>query len=153
MFSFRGLRRRHQTYRHNPNSVVLRAFFFTPSTFSSFWTRRGHRFRPFSTPVLAFNFYRVQGSATPLLDDFSSMESVAKNSSRSLAFRMLFCAQEKSQRIYTRMHSMGLELTKLTSTRLEGNLIRDRGDRYIVVWPRIGTPKTSSRYRLNVDKM
>ena len=26
---------------------------------SSFWTSRGHRCRPFSAPVLAFNFYRV----------------------------------------------------------------------------------------------
>ena len=29
------------------------------------------------------------------------------------------------------MHSAGLELTKLTYTRLEDNLIRHRGDRYI----------------------
>ena len=28
------------------------------------------------------------------------------------------------------MHSAGLELTKLTYTRLEDNLIRHRGDRY-----------------------
>ena len=28
------------------------------------------------------------------------------------------------------MHSAGLELTKLTYTRLEDNLIRDRGDRW-----------------------
>ena len=30
------------------------------------------------------------------------------------------------------MHSAGLELTKLTYTRLEDNLIRHRGDRYII---------------------
>ena len=29
------------------------------------------------------------------------------------------------------MHSAGLELTKLTYTRLDDNLIRHRGDRYI----------------------
>ena len=39
---------------------------------SSFWTSRGHRCRPFSPPVLAFNFYRARGSAIPLLVDFSS---------------------------------------------------------------------------------
>ena len=39
--------------------------------------------------------------------------------------------KKKSQRIYTRMHSAGLELTKLTYTRLEDNLIRHRGDRLI----------------------
>ena len=38
--------------------------------------------------------------------------------------------KKKSQRIYTSMHSAGLELTKLTYTRLEDNLIRHRGDRY-----------------------
>ena len=37
--------------------------------------------------------------------------------------------KKKSQQIYTSMHSAGLELTKLTSTRLEDNLIRHRGDR------------------------
>ena len=45
----------------------------------------------------------------------------------------LFASQlvhkKKSQRIYTSKHSAGLELTKLTYTRLEDNLIRHRGDR------------------------
>ena len=42
-----------------------------------------------------------------------------------------FVHKKKSQRIYTSKHSAGLELTKLTYTRLEDNLIRHRGDRYI----------------------
>ena len=58
--------------------------------------------------------------------DFSS--SVAN--SRSRAFRQSICAQEKSPRIYTRVHSGGFELTKLTYTRLEDNLIRHRGDQF-----------------------
>ena len=37
--------------------------------------------------------------------------------------------KKKSQRIYTSIHSAGLELTKLTYTRLEVNRIRHRGDR------------------------
>ena len=37
--------------------------------------------------------------------------------------------KKKSQRIDTSVHSAGLELTKLTYTRLEDNLIRHRGDR------------------------
>ena len=41
-----------------------------------------------------------------------------------------FVYKKKSQRIYTSMHSPGLELTKLTYTRLEDNLIRHRGDRH-----------------------
>ena len=40
-----------------------------------------------------------------------------------------FVHKKKSQRIYTSMHSAGLELTKLTYTRLKDNLIRHRGDR------------------------
>ena len=40
-----------------------------------------------------------------------------------------FVHKKKSQRIYTGMHSAELELTKLTYTRLEDNLIRHRGDR------------------------
>ena len=40
-----------------------------------------------------------------------------------------FVHKKKSQRVYTSMHSAGLELTKLTYTRLEDNLIRHRGDR------------------------
>ena len=40
-----------------------------------------------------------------------------------------FVHKKKSQRIYTSMHSAGLELTKPAYTRLEDNLIRHRGDR------------------------
>ena len=40
-----------------------------------------------------------------------------------------FVHKKKSPRIYTSMHSGGFELTKLTYTRLEDNLIRHRGDR------------------------
>ena len=42
-----------------------------------------------------------------------------------------FVHKKKSKRIYTSMHSAGLELTKLAYTRLEDNLIRDRGDRLV----------------------
>ena len=49
------------------------------------------RCRPLSPPILAFNYYRAQGSAIPLLVDYSS--SIAN--SRSRAFRKSTCAQEK----------------------------------------------------------
>ena len=39
-----------------------------------------------------------------------------------------FVHKKKSQRIFTSMHSAGLELTKPTYTRVEDNLIRHRGD-------------------------
>ena len=46
-----------------------------------------------------------------------------------------FVHKKKSPQIYTRMHSGRFELTKLTYTRLDDNLIRHRGDRlgHIVV--------------------
>ena len=40
-----------------------------------------------------------------------------------------FVRKKKPSRIYTSMHSGGFELTQLTCTRLEDNLIRHRGDR------------------------
>ena len=44
--------------------------------------------------------------------------------------RKSYCAQEKvPPRIYTSMHSGGLELAKLTYSRLEDNLTHHRGDR------------------------
>ena len=42
-----------------------------------------------------------------------------------------FVHKKKSQRVYTSMHSAALELTKLTYTKLEDNLIRHPGDRDI----------------------
>ena len=46
-----------------------------------------------------------------------------------------FVHKKKSPRIYTSMHSAGLELTKLTYIRLENNLIRYRGDRHYYIVP------------------
>ena len=43
-----------------------------------------------------------------------------------------FVHKKNSPRIYTSMHSGGFEVTKLTYTRLEDNLIRHRGDRHYV---------------------
>ena len=50
-----------------------------------------------------------------------------------------FVHKKKSQRIYTSMHSAGLQLTKLTYTRLEDNLIRHRGDRLYHIHCRAAT--------------
>ena len=52
-------------------------------------------------------------------------------------FFIALCASQlvhkkKSPRCYTSMHSGGFELTKLIYTRLEDNLIRHRGDRYVL---------------------
>ena len=42
-----------------------------------------------------------------------------------------FVHKKSSQRIYTGMHSGGPELTKLTYSRHEDNLLRHRGDRHL----------------------
>ena len=62
---------------------------------SSFWLRRGHRCRPFSPPVLAFNFYRARGSAIPLLVECS----YSVDNSRPCALRKSIFVQEKCPRI------------------------------------------------------
>ena len=95
-------------------------FFFHQRLHSSFWTSRGHRCRPVFPPVLAFNCYRAEGSAIPLLVVFHGVlltHALALSASQVVH-------KKKSPRIYTSMHSGRFELTKLTYTRLEDNLIR-----------------------------
>ena len=80
---------------------------------------------PFSAPVLAFNFYGAQGSAIPLLVDFSS--SVVADS-RPRAFRKSICAQEKAPQVFIRVqYALGgirtHETDRYIYTRLEDNLI------------------------------
>ena len=59
-----------------------------------------------------------------------------------------FVHMKKSQRIYTSMHSAGLQLTKLTYTRLEVNLIRHRGDPLEPHgWPPLEAEKCSVPFR------
>ena len=66
----------HNCSVRSTSSVVAFTFFFfflfLTLLHSNFSTRRGHRCRPFSPPVLAFDFYRVQGPAIPLPVGFSS---------------------------------------------------------------------------------
>ena len=92
------------------------------------------RCRPFP-PVRAFNFYRAYG-AIPLLVNFFHRVLLT----HALAFSTSqFAHKKKSQRIYTSMLSAGLELTKLTYTRLEDNRIRHQGDRLL---PQYGGTRT-----------
>ena len=46
-------------FRFIEDMEVFFFFFFSTLSLSSFWTSRGHRCHPFSSPVLAFNFYRA----------------------------------------------------------------------------------------------
>ena len=82
---------------------------------------------PSSPPVLAFIFFiahRVQQShCSSIFHRVLLTHALALSASQ-------FVHKKKSQRIYTSMHSVGPELTKLTYARLEDNLTCHRGDRY-----------------------
>ena len=101
-------------------------FLFLTFILSSFWTSRGNRFRPFFPLGSCLQFFiahRVQQShCSSIFHRVLPTHALALSASQ-------FVHKKKSQRIYTSMHSEGLELTKLTYTRLEDNLIRHRGDR------------------------
>ena len=93
---------------------------------SSFWTSRGRRCVPSPPRFLPSIFiaHRVQHSHCS-----SIFHRVLLTHALALSASQLV-HKKKSQRIYTSMHSAWLELTKLTFTRLEVNLIRHRGDRH-----------------------
>ena len=80
--------------------------------------------RPFFPPVLAFSIVIAHiGFGNPTARPVFSHGVLLNSCSR--AFRKSPSALEKkSPRIYASMHSGGFELTKLTYTRLEDNLIR-----------------------------
>ena len=62
-----------------------------------------------------------------MLVEFSSSVVLITHALALSASRFVY--KKKSPRIHTSMHSKGFELTKLTYTRLDDNLIRHRGDR------------------------
>ena len=101
-------------------------FFFFTLVLSSFWTSRGHRCRPLSPPRFMpsiFIAHRVQHShCSSIFHRVLPTHALALSASQ-------FVHKKKPPRIYTSMHSGGFELTKLTYTRLEDNLIRHLGDR------------------------
>ena len=98
---------------------------FCTLLFSSFWTSRGNRCVVPSPPRFLpsiFIAHRVQQShCSSIVHRVLLTHALALSASQ-------FVHKKKSPRIYTSMHSAGLELTKLTYTRLEDNLIRHRGD-------------------------
>ena len=114
-------------YTRVPKGLVNRCFFFffLKLLLSSPWTSRVHRCCPFFPPALAFNFiaHRIQHSHCSSIFHRVLLSHVLALSASQ------FVHKKKSPRIC--MHSAGLELTKLTYTRLEDNLIRHRGDRLL----------------------
>ena len=114
---------------------IFFSFFSHTSTFQLL-DKPWSRCRPFS-PVLAFNFYFLRSIFIP------HRVAIQQSHCSSIFHRVLlthalaFSASQlvpkkKSPRI---MHSGGFELTQLTYTRLEDNLIRHRGDRPAYVPP------------------
>ena len=71
--------------------IYIYLYIFFTLLLSSFWTRRGSQVSPLLPPGSCLQFLSRLGFSNPSARDFSS--SVA--SSRSRAFRMPICAQEK----------------------------------------------------------
>ena len=114
--------------RYSPNQDGAISLFFFPS--SHFY------FPAFGQAVVT----DVVPSPPRFLPSFFIAHRVQQSHCSSIFYRVLlthalalsasqFVHKKKSLRIYTSMHSGGLELTKLTYTRLEDNLIPHRGDR------------------------
>ena len=83
--------------------------FFVSLLLSTFSTSCGLRCRPFSPPGTCLQFlWRIRFSITTARRLSSNVAN-----SRTRAFRESIYAQEKSPRIYTTIHSGGLELTQL----------------------------------------
>ena len=118
--------------RQNTRSTTLRCTFFSLVFFFS------HFYFPASGQAVVTG---VVPSPPRFLPSILTAHRVQQSHCSSIFHRMLLTHalalsasqlvhKKNSQRIYTSMHSAGLELTKLTYTRLEDNLIRHRGDRY-----------------------
>ena len=114
-----------------PNYCFFFSFVFYTHLLSSFWAGRGHRCRAFSPRFLPSTFiaHRVQQShCSSVFHRVLRTHALALSANQSVL-------KKKSPRIYTSMHSGGFELTKLTYTRHEDNLIHHRGDRLTTLPP------------------
>ena len=105
-------------------------FFFLYHTFTfkllnKPWSQMSSLFSPWRCLPSIFIAHRVQQShCSSIFHRVLLTHALALSTSQ-------FVHKKKSQRMYTSMHSAGLELTKLTCTRPEDNLIRHRGDRLV----------------------
>ena len=92
-------------------------FFFHTHSLSSFWTSCGHRCRsffPWFSPSV-FITHRVQQSdCSPIFHRVLLTQALVVPASQ-------FVHKKTSPRIYTRMHSGGFELTKLTYYSIPGS--------------------------------
>ena len=84
------------------------------------------------SPCSCCQYLSIKGFSNPTARRFLS---IVLNHALALSASQ-FVHMKKSQRIYTSIHSAGLEPTQLTYARLEDNLIRYRGDWFI--FPRNG---------------
>ena len=106
-------------------------FFFHTRSLSSFWTSRGHRQQVSSLlspgSCLQFFAHRVQQShCSSIFHRLLLTHALALSASQSVHERVPMNIYEYA--------IGGFELTKLTCTRLEDNLMRHRGDRHYTIF-------------------
>ena len=120
--------------------LLRRYYYYTTVSCTFFFFFPSHFHFPASGQAVVTG---VVPSPPRLLPSFFIAHRVQQSDCSSIVRRVLllthalalsasqFVHKKKSQRIYTSMHSAGLELTKLTYyTRLEDNLVLHRGDRF-----------------------
>ena len=115
---------------YSGNYCVIILFFSHTSTFQLLdkpWSQLSSLLPPRFLPLI-FIAHRVQQShCSSIFHPVLLTHALALSASR-------FAHKKKFPRfLYTSMHSGGLELTKLTYTRFDDNLIRHRGDRYVAL--------------------
>ena len=112
------------------STVTATLFFFFFSHFFEYFSVSGQavvtEVSSLLPPVLAFNFFIAHGVQQSHYSSFS--HRVVLTHALALSASQ-FVHKKKPTRICMSMHSGGFELTKLTYTRPEDNLIRHRGDR------------------------
>ena len=115
------IRKRRSSYEY---MYIL--FLFHTFLLSSFWTKPWSQVSSLLPPGSCFQFLSRIGFSNPTARQFFHRVLLTHAPALSAC---QFVHKKKSLRIYTRMHSAGLELTKLTYNRLEDKLTRHRGDR------------------------
>ena len=106
--------------------IISFFYFFRALLVSSFWTKPWSQMLSLPPP----RFFPSISIAQGVQQSHCSSIFHRVMLTHALAFSASQLVRKKrSPRIYTSMHSGGIELTKLTYTRLDYNLIRHRGDR------------------------
>ena len=112
---------RRRTALRCASELFIFILYFCTLLLSSLWSQVSSLLPPLFLPSI-FTAHRVQQShCSSIFHRVLLTHALALSASQ-------FVHKKKSPRLYTNMHSGGFELTNLTYTRLEDNLIRHRGD-------------------------